>query len=112
MKWIEHLRAAGFEVEAIDSRNLAAERNRIGVPSKLAGCHTSTVGAYAIEGHVPAEQIKRLLRDRPDAAGLSVPGMPIGSPGMEGPGGQDYEVLIFDRAGNASVYATEHPVSN
>jgi hypothetical protein len=112
IKWVEHLRAAGFEVEALDSRNLVAERKRLGVPSKLAGCHTATVAGYAIEGHVPAEQIKRLLQDKPNAAGLSVPGMPIGSPGMEGPGGHDYDVLIFDRAGNTSVYATEKPLSN
>jgi hypothetical protein len=110
-KWAEHLRAAGFEVEAIDSRNLDAERQRLGVPRTLAGCHTATVAGYAVEGHVPADQIKRLLREKPDVAGLSVPGMPIGSPGMEGPGGKDYAVLIFDRSGNAQVYATVKPVS-
>jgi hypothetical protein len=110
-KWAQHLRAAGFEVDAIDSRNLDAERKRLGVPRKLAGCHTASVAGYAIEGHVPAEQIKRLLREKPDVAGLSVPGMPIGSPGMEGPGGEDYRVLIFDRSGQARVYATVEPLS-
>ena len=85
IKWVEHLRAAGFQVEAIDSKNLDAQRERLGVPPKLAGCHAATVAGYAIEGHVPAEQIKRLLDQHPDVAGLSVPGMPVGSPGMAGP---------------------------
>lgn len=110
MKWVEHLRAAGFEVEAFNAKSLVAERKRLGVPKELAGCHTATVAGYVVEGHVPADQIRRLLSERPDAVGLSVPGMPVGSPGMEGPGGKDFDVVLFDRAGNASFYATVKPI--
>jgi hypothetical protein len=111
VKWIEHLRAAGFEVEAREARNLNAVRTQLGVPPKLAGCHSAKVGDYLVEGHVPAEQIKRLLADKPDVAGISVPGMPVGSPGMEGPGGKDYDVVAFDKAGNTRVFATVKPLA-
>ena len=111
VKWIEHLRAAGFEVEAREAHNLNAVRAQLGVPAKLAGCHSAKVGDYLVEGHVPAEQIKRLLADKPDVAGVSVPGMPVGSPGMEGPGGKDYDVVAFDKAGNTRVFATVKPLS-
>jgi hypothetical protein len=111
VKWIEHLRAAGFEVEAREARNLNAVRAQLGVPQKVAGCHSAKVGDYLVEGHVPAEQIKRLLADKPDVAGISVPGMPVGSPGMEGPGGKDYDVVTFDQAGNTRVFATVKPLA-
>jgi hypothetical protein len=111
VKWIEHLRAAGFEVQAREASNLNAVRAQLGVPAKLAGCHSAKVGDYLVEGHVPAEQIKRLLADKPDVAGISVPGMPVGSPGMEGPGGKDYDVVAFDKAGNTRVFATVKPLS-
>ena len=108
-KWIEHLRAAGLEVKAKDVGNLDALRARLGVPRKLAGCHTATIDGYLVEGHVPAAQVLRLLRDRPVLAGISVPGMPVGSPGMEGPGGAPYNVLSWTRDGNIEVMSVEQP---
>ncbi|MFN3567016.1 MAG: DUF411 domain-containing protein, partial [Burkholderiaceae bacterium] len=83
--WIKHLQAAGFRVKANDVPDTRSMRARFGMPSKFASCHTALVGGYVIEGHVPAREIKRLLRDKPDALGLAVPGMPVGSPGMDGP---------------------------
>jgi hypothetical protein len=81
-------------------------KRRFAVPQRLTSCHTAKVGDYVIEGHVPASAIKRLLREKPAAAGLAVPGMPLGSPGMEVPGKKDpYEVLAFDRAGKIQVFA-------
>lgn len=98
--WVAHLRANGFKVEAHDLNDVSPIRRRYGVPSALASCHTAMVGGYAIEGHVPASDIKRLLRERPKAIGLSVPGMVIGSPGMEQGTPQPYETLIFDERGH------------
>ena len=80
-------------------------RRRYGVPESLASCHTAVVSGYAIEGHVPAREIKRLLAERPKALGLAVPGMPVGSPGMEGPKSDPYEVLLFQRDGSFANYA-------
>lgn len=108
-RWIEHLRAAGFEVEAHNAGNLNALRREWGVPRRLAGCHSARIGDYLIEGHVPAAQIRRLLQEKPAVVGISVPGMPIGSPGMEGPGGRPYDVLTWDKAGRTSVFSTEQP---
>ena len=79
------------------------------VPNKLFSCHTAVVDGYVIEGHVPADVIKRLLRERPTIAGLGVPGMPIGSPGMEGPNPVTYRVLSFDSAGNIETFSTHVP---
>jgi hypothetical protein len=107
--WIEHLRAAGFTVEARNATNLSAVRSKLGVPRKLAGCHTATVNGYVVEGHVPAEQVRRLLHEKPDVAGISVPGMPVGSPGMEGPGGRPYEVLSWREDGSVEVVSLEQP---
>ena len=112
VKWIEHLQAAGFQVEAHDARNLDAVRKELGVPRKLAGCHSARIASYVVEGHVPADQIKRLLRQQPDGvAGISVPGMPVGSPGMEGPGGHDYDVLTWRKDGRVEIFATIPPRS-
>lgn len=108
-KWMDHLRAAGFQVHAQDGK-LNAMRRELGIPRKLIGCHTAVVGDYVVEGHVPAEQIKRLLRDRPDVAGISVPGMPVGSPGMEGPGGKPYDVLSWRKSGEVEVFSHEAPL--
>jgi hypothetical protein len=110
-KWVDHLRAAGFQVEAHEARNLDAIRKQLGVPQKLAGCHTARIGGYVIEGHVPAAQIQRLLKEKSAVAGISVPGMPIGSPGMEGPGGRDFDVVVWSKDGTSSVYATVKPVA-
>jgi hypothetical protein len=95
--WVEHLRASGFTVEARDMSDLAPVKERLGVPPDLAACHTAEVGGYVIEGHVPAGAIQRLLRERPSAKGLAVPGMPVGSPGMEVPGSppEEYAVILF-----------------
>ena len=105
-EWIKHLRSNGFEVRPHDVADSAEYRQRYGVPQALASCHTGLIGGYAIEGHVPAREIKRLLTERPRAQGLAVPGMPIGSPGMEQDGRRDpYEVLLFQRDGRHIVYA-------
>ncbi len=112
--WMVHLEANGFAVKAHDQGNTAARR-RLGLPDRYGSCHTATVGGYVVEGHVPAADIQRLLRDKPRALGLSVPRMPIGSPGMDGPeyGGQKdpYEVLLIQRDGQSSVYAAYHQPS-
>ena len=105
--WITHLKANGFQVTAYDKGNNAI-RQALGMPVKYGSCHTAKVAGYVIEGHVPAREIKRLLEERPKALGLSVPQMPIGTPGMDGPeyGGQvdPYEVLLVGHGGAASVY--------
>ena len=105
--WITHLEANGFQVMVNDVGNTAA-RARLKVPMKLGSCHTARVGRYAIEGHVPAADIHRLLKVRPDAIGLAVPGMPVGSPGMDGPAydnRQDpYDVLLIAHDGSTQVF--------
>jgi hypothetical protein len=104
-KWIEHLRAAGFTVVAHDTDDLVTAMESFGVPSSLGSCHTGEVGGYVVEGHVPADLIKKMLAERPAILGLAVPGMPIGSPGMEGSPTARYNVIAFDRQGKTSVYA-------
>ena len=106
-QWVKHLEQAGFSVDAIDHDDLAPIKARLGVPAGRESCHTAEVGGYFIEGHVPAEDIKRLLSERPAAKGLTVPGMPIGSPGMEQPSGevQPYDVFLVAADGSTSVYA-------
>lgn len=94
-KWVEHLMANGFEVTVNDAPSMKAVKARLGVPADLAACHTGEIGGYVIEGHVPAVAIKRLLAEKPEARGLAVPGMPIGSPGMEGAEPEIYEVMLF-----------------
>lgn len=107
-QWIAHLEEAGYEVEAHDVDDLRPIKQEFGIPQPLASCHTAIVDGYRVEGHVPAREIDRLLSERPEVAGLSVPGMPMGSPGMEVPGqpAQPYDVLSFDEAGNTAVYAS------
>ena len=102
--WIKHLRQNGFSVKAHDVADASEYRAKFGVPDQLGSCHTATVSGYAIEGHVPAREIKRLLAEKPKAKGLAVPGMPRGSPGMEGPVSDPYEVLLFQASGNYAVY--------
>lgn len=105
--WITHLEANGFRAQVSDSGNTDA-RARLGIALKYGSCHTALVGGYAIEGHVPAREIHRLLKERPQAIGLAVPGMPIGSPGMDGPeygSRRDaYEVLLLSKDGSAHVF--------
>lgn len=102
--WVRHLRKNGFKVDPRNVTDMRAVKVKNGVPRGLASCHTALVGGYVVEGHVPAATIKRLLKERPAVTGIAVPGMPIGSPGMEGPTKQPYKVLTFDAAGNTTVY--------
>ncbi len=104
--WVMHVKAAGFPVEVIEIDDVAPLKTKLGVPDALASCHTAEVGGYVVEGHVPAEAIKRLLAERPKAIGLAVAGMPVGSPGMEvrGQAPDSYEVTIFS-AGRQNVFA-------
>lgn len=107
-KWVDHVEENGFAVVAhdIDNAELDAMKRQLGVPAGRISCHTATVGGYTIEGHVPADIVRRLLAEKPRGVkGLAVPGMPMGSPGMEGIVRQHYEVLSFDDAGNVEVYA-------
>lgn len=97
--WVRHLEKAGFTVKVDEVRNLHIIRRRLGVPSDLAACHTAEVNGYVLEGHVPAAAVRRLLEERPNAAGLAVPGMPAGSPGMEGGAPDKYEVVLFGASG-------------
>jgi hypothetical protein len=105
--WVSHLQANGFTVTTHDGGNTDA-RQRLGIPMDFASCHTALVGGYAIEGHVPAREIHRLLRERPPAIGLAVPAMPRGSPGMDGPayrGARDpYDVLLVKRDGGVGLF--------
>jgi hypothetical protein len=105
-KWADHLRAAGFKVTMSEDHDLAGRRRSLGVPEAMSGCHLARAGSYIIEGHVPAADIIKLLQDRPAAAGLSVPGMPRGSPGMEtDSGSESYDVVIFQADGSSEVYS-------
>ncbi|NJM35281.1 MAG: DUF411 domain-containing protein [Rhodomicrobium sp.] len=104
--WADHLRAAGFPVKTVETQSLRAVKHRLGVPAELSSCHTAEVAGYVIEGHVPAPEIARLLREKPAGKGLAVPEMPIGSPGMEVEGSENetYDVLLFGD-GEPTVFA-------
>jgi hypothetical protein len=104
-EWVKHLEQNGFKVETMDMPDLSAVKQKYGVMPEIQACHTAVVGGYAIEGHVPADLIIRMLKEKPAIAGLAVPGMPSGSPGMEGAMKEQYDVLTFDRAGRTTVYA-------
>ena len=110
--WIAYLEANGFAVKAHDIGNNPV-RLKLGMPKQFGSCHTATVGGYVIEGHVPVREIRRLLREKPAAVGLALPGMPVGSPGMDGPAynnRQDpYDVLLVARDGSATVFQTYRP---
>jgi hypothetical protein len=95
--WVDHLRASGFTAEVIENPDINRVKARLGVPQDLASCHTAEIGGYVIEGHVPADAIRRLLAEKPPAKGLAVPGMPVGSPGMEADGTRPeaYDVVLF-----------------
>ncbi len=105
-KWIDHLRANGFTVDAKDVTEaaLVSMKRDVGVPSALESCHTAIVDGYVVEGHVPADVIQEFLDEHPKAVGLAVPGMPLGSPGMESDVKQPYNVLVFDASGASKVY--------
>jgi len=93
--WVEHVRANGFAAEVVETTGMPGVKTRLGVPADLGSCHTAQIAGYVIEGHVPAHAIRRLLEAKPQAAGLSAPGMPIGSPGMEGGRPEIYDVVLF-----------------
>ncbi len=103
--WVRHLEASGFRVEVTMQDDLSAIKAKHGVPRNLESCHTAVVEGYVVEGHVPAADVKRLLRERPPVAGLVVPGMPAGSPGMEGPVSEPYATLALAADGTTSVFA-------
>jgi hypothetical protein len=107
-EWVAHLRRHGFRVKTEDLADLQPIKTRHGVPAALQSCHTALVDGYVVEGHVPADLVDRLLRERPRVVGIAVPGMPVGSPGMEVPGrpAERYQVVTFDRAGQTGVFAT------
>lgn len=102
--WADHLRSADFLVHIHDSVDLASVKDRLGIPLELRSCHTAVVEGYRIEGHVPAGPVRRLLVERPAIAGLAVAGMPIGSPGMEGPDAEPYDVMAFRDDGEQFVF--------
>lgn len=106
-EWVKHLEANGFDVTSHEGGNSEA-RKRLGMPARYGSCHTAEIGGYAVEGHVPAGDIRRLVDEGPDAIGISVPAMPRGSPGMDGPAYGDvldpYDVLLIGRDGNATVF--------
>ena len=97
--WVQHLRESGFTVRVEETSDLDAVRTRMGVPPDLAACHTAEVAGYVVEGHVPAAAVRRLLAERPNARGLAVPGMPVGSPGMEGGRPAPYTAVLFGTDG-------------
>lgn len=105
--WVEHMRKAGFKVVVRNVEDVAPTARRLGVPDALRSCHTAEIASYTIEGHVPAADVRRLLATKPQAAGIAVPGMPMGSPGMEQGGHkQPYQTLLFNRAGQTTVFAS------
>lgn len=109
--WVSHMAANGYalDVSEVDQATLQSVKEKAGMPAKYAGCHTAKIGGYAIEGHVPAAAITKLLAEKPDATGLAVPGMPAGSPGMETDGpGEAYDVLLIKKDGSSEIF--EHVV--
>jgi hypothetical protein len=104
-KWVEHMRKNGFEVRVEDTGSMAAVKQRFGIGMGLASCHTSVIGDYVFEGHVPADAVQKFLAKPPAGArGLAVPGMPAGSPGMESANPQAYDIILFDRQGAMKVF--------
>ena len=104
-KWVEHMRQNGFEVKAHDVEDVPAVRQKLGMPDRLGSCHTAKIGGYVVEGHVPAADIQRLLKEKPKALGLSVPSMPPGSPGMESSKPIPYQTLLVQADGSTRVFA-------
>jgi hypothetical protein len=104
-EWVAHLQTNGFEVVTHDVKDTSPVREKLGLPQKFGSCHTAKLGDYVLEGHVPAQEIRRLLREKPDARGLAVPGMPVGSPGMEMGSTRDaYDVLLVLKNGDSRIY--------
>lgn len=103
--WVKHLRLNGFQVKTHDLENVSTARRQMGMPDRLSACHTAKIGGYVVEGHVPAADILKLLKEKPKALGLAVPSMPPGSPGMEGPRSIPYETLLVQADGSTTVFA-------
>lgn len=103
--WVQHLEKAGFKVTKQLQENLDTVAERQRVPAQLRTCHTAVVGNYLVEGHVPVDLVQKMLKEKPKIAGIAVPGMPIGSPGMEGPNPRPYSVVAFTADGTTSEYA-------
>jgi hypothetical protein len=104
-KWTEHLETAGFTVTRNVTKELEAVPARQRVPAQLRSCHTAVIGDYLVEGHVPADVIQKMLKERPEIAGIAVPGMPVGSPGMEGPNPRPYSIVAFKADGTTYEFA-------
>ena len=104
-KWVKHMEDAGFSVDVENLRDLAPIKRELGVPGRMQSCHTAKVGDYTVEGHVPADLVKRMLDEKPDIKGLAVPGMPMGSPGMEGPRKDSYDIMAIGKDGRVQVFA-------
>jgi hypothetical protein len=109
-KWVEHLRAAGLTVRTTDTETVDELKTKHGVPQKVRSCHTALVGGYVVEGHVPVRDVQRLLKERPAIAGIGVPGMPVGSPGMDVAGVKPhpYDVIAFSKDGSTRVFASHN----
>lgn len=107
-KWNDHMSASGFKVASNDLPDVNPLKDKHGVPQQARSCHTALVGGYVVEGHVPADVIRKMLRERPAIVGIAAPGMPVGSPGMEMPDGRKdtYQIVAFDKQGKTTVYAT------
>ena len=105
-KWAEHMQKNGFKVVTHEVDNVPAKRKSLGMPERLGSCHTAKIGNYLLEGHVPATDVRRLLKEKPKALGLAVPGMPAGSPGMDVPKSPPYETLLVQSDGSTRVFAT------
>lgn len=105
VEWIEHMEDAGFSVEVQNRRDLVPIKREFGIPGRMQSCHTARVGGYLVEGHVPADLVTRMLDEKPYIKGLAVPGMPMGSPGMEGPRKDPYDVIAIGNDGRLQVFA-------
>ena len=109
-KWVEYMQANGFTASVTNMPDVTPVKIKHGLPRQLASCHTTLVGGYVIEGHVPVEDVRRLLKEKPaNLAGLAAPGMPAGSPGMDVPNSPPYDVLAFDKSGGTRIYASHRP---
>jgi len=107
--WMAYLRTQGYVVTVHENQPMAAVKTRFGVPADATSCHTALIDGYVIEGHVPVEDIRRLLAEHPDARGLAAPGMPIGSPGMEMGAPEHYDVVLIGRDGSSRIFASHGP---
>ncbi len=105
-KWVKHMRDNGFNVVVHEQYNVTPKKDEYGVPRRLRSCHTAKIGGYVVEGHVPADVVKQLLEEKPAIAGLAVPGMPMGSPGMEGFRKDPYDVISFTSTGKTGIHAS------